>query len=235
MKPAWFPDWSQSICAVIGGGESVRRDEVEALRGHAKVIAVNRSHELAPWADVLYAADRAFWDVFAGVRQFKGLKVTPNHDAAVHFRLREIELVELNAPLEDSLSLKPGTLARGGHSGHQAINLAVQFGSLRIMLLGFDFFGEHWHGRHEFPLRNPKQTKLDEWRRTMDTLAPTLAALGIEVVNCSQISKLTAYPKMTAMEALARWSETLISRQTFCDLREQQTQQEITRTVPQLV
>lgn len=208
MRPEWFPNWSDSICVIIGAGESVVREDIDELRGQTRVIAVNRSHELAPWADALYAADRRFWDVFAGVREFAGLKVTPDLDAARHFHLHLVGLLDLGSPLENSLSEVPGVLARGGHSGHQALNLSVQFGAKRIVLMGLDFIGEHWHGRHPSPLRNSKEATMVKWSERLDALAPMLKSLGVEVINCSQISRLTNYPRMSVREVLAKWSGT---------------------------
>lgn len=208
MKPDWFPDWSGSVCAIVACGPSVTSDDVDRLRGRAKVVVINRSHELAPWAGVLYAADRQFWDAFNGVPAFGGLRVTQDKDAANHFRLKLVSLVEQSSIAANGVSLDPAKLARGGHSGHQALNLAIQFSAKRILLVGFDFEGEHWHGSHVAPLRNARQTSMDRWRQRFDALAPMLDKLEIDVVNCSQHSRLMAYRKLSVEEALQRWSTT---------------------------
>ena len=204
-RPAWFPDWPDDICAIIGSGPSARDGDIGLLRDKAKVVVVNRSWELAPWADVLYAADQRFWDVFLGVPDFHGMKVTAEASAARQFGLHLVSLLPLTSFDVNDLWLEPGILARGGHSGHQAINFAVQFGARKIMLIGFDCCGEHWHGRHPLPLRNPKEETLKKWRMFLDKLKPSLSAIGVDVVNCSQISKLTAYPKMSIAEALEKF------------------------------
>lgn len=98
-----------------------------------------------------------------------------------------------------------GTLGWGGNSGFHALNLAVQFGAKWIALVGYDMRcdrGLHWHGKHIPGLNNPTPQNVERWRRVTDEAAPMLAALGVTVVNCSPISALTAYPKMSLKEAL---------------------------------
>jgi len=98
-----------------------------------------------------------------------------------------------------------GVLGAGGNSGFQAVNLAAQTGAARIALVGFDMTisaGVHWHGRHKPGLNNPGHLVIDGWRRGLDAMAPKLAALGIEVVNCSAQSALKAYRHMSLEEAL---------------------------------
>lgn len=100
---------------------------------------------------------------------------------------------------------RPAEIGDGGNSGFQALNLAAQFGARRICLVGYDMRldrGVHWHGRHRRGLNNPTDRNLVRWRRALDGAAPVLAALGIEVVNCSPVSTLTAYPVMSLDEAL---------------------------------
>lgn len=93
----------------------------------------------------------------------------------------------------------------GGNSGFQAINLAIQFGAKRLLLVGMDFrvdLGIHWHGRHPQTLNNPRPASVDSWRRALEGQAEAIKAMGVEVVNCSPVSTLTAFPKMTLREAL---------------------------------
>lgn len=100
--------------------------------------------------------------------------------------------------------LRSGTVGWGGNSGFHSLNLAVQFGAARIVLVGFDMrvdHGLHWHGRHE-GMNNPTARNVERWRRCMDAAADTIASLGITVINASEISALTRYPKMSLEEAL---------------------------------
>lgn len=99
------------------------------------------------------------------------------------------------------LTEEPGVIgtggAEGGNSGFQAINLAIQFGARRIVLVGFDMrsdLGLHWHGHHGKGLNNPKLRNFIAWRRTLDRAAAQVKGLGIEMLNASPVSALTAYP-----------------------------------------
>jgi hypothetical protein len=90
----------------------------------------------------------------------------------------------------------------GGTSAFQALNLAVQFGASRILLAGVDFVGDHFHGPHPPALRNPSQAQFTKWRMAFDAAAPTLTAWGVEVLNLSPISALTAYPRVNPGDVL---------------------------------
>lgn len=62
--------------------------------------------------------------------------------------------------------------------------------------------GTHWHGRHQPGLTNPTQSSVDKWRAELDAQAPVLQALGVEVINASPISRLTAFRRAPLLEAL---------------------------------
>jgi hypothetical protein len=99
-----------------------------------------------------------------------------------------------------------GVIGWGGNSGFGALNLAVQFGARRIVLVGFDMRldqGIHWHGAHPQGLNNPQSAYVDRWRRVIDEAAPVLNALGIEVLNASPISALRNYRKVDFVSAIA--------------------------------
>lgn len=99
-----------------------------------------------------------------------------------------------------------GVLGAGGNSGFQAVNLAAQTGAGRIALVGFDMHlsaGIHWHGRHPPGMNNPTRQVVDGWRRGLDAAATKLAALGIDVVNCSPHSALQAYRPMSLEDFLS--------------------------------
>lgn len=141
--------------------------------------------------------------------QFAGIKVC--QDANTCARFRDLHTVEVpDGYSTEILTDKPGVLGGGGpNSGFQAINLAVQFGATRIMLVGFDMHtvgGVHWHGAHGDGLVNPHEVCFVKWRRILDAAAARFRSLGVELVNCSPHSALSAYPKMTIEQAMTRWS-----------------------------
>lgn len=108
--------------------------------------------------------------------------------------------------VDQILTAPPGTIGWGGNSGFQALNLAVQWGAARVVLVGYDMtlaHGTHWHGRHGAGLHNPTDRSIARWRAVLDGAAEQLAALGIDVVNTSAISALTRYRRASLEEAVA--------------------------------
>jgi len=201
----WFPKWHGETVAIIGSGPSAKKAGVELLQRRAKVIAINESWQLAPWADVLYGCDGKWWNWRSGVPAFKGLKVSSDPIACDLYK--DIKRICIPNVRSNDLVMEPlGYVGAGGNSGFQGLNLAVQFGGKRILLVGYDMrvdLGEHWHPRHYPPLSNPHPVdNLPRWRSALDKAYGFLSALGIEVINCSNVSALKAYPKMTIEEAL---------------------------------
>lgn len=209
MPPDWWPDWSGQTCVIVASGPSAKDADLAQAMGRAKVIVINSSWQLAPWADVLYGCDFAWWRVNEGVPKFAGLKISQDPKAVRFFP--GVHLVKTTRPGYDSPSIlltqDAGTIGHGGHGGFQAVNLAAQFGPpSKIILVGFDMrtdLGVHWHGKHTGGLNNPNARQVGRWREAFDSIAPSLAGLGILVINASPISALTAYQKMTLQEALA--------------------------------
>lgn len=200
--PSWFPDWSGQRCVIIASGPSAVEQPIYEAEGAVRCIAVNNSWQLAPWSDVLYASDAAWWSEndHAG---FAGLKVSRSAVDGVH----KVSLRGSRGAWHDHMIFdEPGTLGAGGSSGFQALNLAAQFGARDIALIGYDArvdHGLHWHGRHE-RTSNPTEGTAANWAMNLDRAAGALADAGVRVVNCSPASALVAYAKMDLTEWLAR-------------------------------
>lgn len=139
----------------------------------------------------------------AGVPEFEGLKICGDARAARAFpALRQVR-PDMNS--DRVLMQAAGRIGYGGNSGFQALNLALQFGARRVILVGFDMHladGVHWHGRHAANLNNPTAASLARWAALLDRQAPAIAALGVEVLNASPASALTAYRKVPLEDAL---------------------------------
>lgn len=200
-----WPDWSGKPAVVIGTGPSAAI-ELEVARGRATVFAVKSTWRLAAWADALYACDRSWWIANDGVPDFRGLKFSPSPIVcSVYSDVTKVRLKARAAILTDEVgTIGCGLRSGGGHSGFQAINLAVQFGAKRILLVGFDMTlanGAHWTDDYR-GVAPPDANRVESWRVAMDGCAAQFRDLGIEVVNCATASALTAYPKVPLNEAL---------------------------------
>jgi len=194
--------WPESTVVCLAGGPSLTAEDVDACRGRAHVVAVNDAYRLAPWADVLYGSDAAWWRVHQGVPNFQGLKYSiwvsgQRWPAGVH--------VLRNAG-SDGLEADPHALRSGRNSGYAAINLAVHLGARRIVLLGYDLqLGPdgktHWFGDH--PSSLTRSSPYAHFLAKFQTLPAPLQALGIEVVNCSRRTALKVFPMRPLREVLA--------------------------------
>lgn len=208
--PAWWQDWRGECVAIVGAGPSAKSAGVEKLKDRIHVIAINESWRLCPWAEILYACEAEWWLLRAdAVKHFAGIKLMLADPRRTIPGIGTVKIPQQhNMWVNEFLFETPGVIGSGGHSGFQAINLAAQFGATGIALVAFDMCaggGVHWHGKHPSPLRNPDDARFLEWRNTLDAQASKLTARGADVVNCSAISTLTAFPKVTIEQALERW------------------------------
>jgi hypothetical protein len=195
----------------IGTGPSLTKDDVASLQGQAKVIAINDAYAWAPWADVLYAADAAWWQTHKAALAFAGEKYTVVSPAKIADGVKFPGVKRLRHAGYRGLSLQPDRLclglAGGCNSGYQAINLAVLMGASKILLLGYDMQRDanrraHFFGKHPAPLSNSSPYEL--MARAFKDLVEPLKHLGIPIVNCTRETALTAFPRQPLHEALAQ-------------------------------
>lgn len=203
MRPPWYPDWRGETVVVVGSGPTAATVPLCLARGKARFIAVNNSWRLAPWADILYAADFKWWELNDGCPEFGGLKVSIDRRAGEHPDWGILKLQGHRA--DNRIDFGEKGHINGRNSGHNAVNLAVQLGADIILLVGFDMlidYGVHWDGLHPEGMKNPTPEHISSWRRALDGVSDSLMDRGIKVVNCSLVSALKKYPKMTFCEAL---------------------------------
>lgn len=202
-----FPKWPGDIVVVAASGPSQRQEDIDEARGKARLIVINETWRLAPWADALYACDGRWWrargpapEAFGGLR-FQG-HVT-----------REEQQVEPGCihcgvtSGRNAMDFGGRVLAGGGNSGFQALNLAAVTGARRVVLLGYDMAlaegATHWHGDHGHGMSNPSIGFLRNSARILDQQAPVLRRAGVEVLNATRTTALTAFRRVTIKEALA--------------------------------
>lgn len=198
-----WPDWSGETALIVGTGPSAASLPLHLAAGRCKCIAVKSAWKFVDWADVLYGIDQGWWLANRGVPEFRGLKVTPSPTAARVYGLRQTR-----TKLGARLILGPkGTLGcglkdGGGHSGWQAINLAVQLGARRIVLAGFEMHGRRFSAS-ERGVAKIDAGRIERWRREMDNAAGEFEVIGCEVINATPDSALTAYPYQPFEEVFA--------------------------------
>jgi len=155
---------------------------------------------MAPYSDVVYAMDRAFWNEYGeGLQNSHAELWTVSREAARVYGLNHI----VGEP-GGGIPKRPNAIAMGGNSGYQAVALAVHFGAARIVLLGYDMRNDgkrtHWHGNH-VRLGNPIPTKFRDWLAHFELLKCQLPK-GVTVINATPDSALRCFPMMSLREAL---------------------------------
>jgi hypothetical protein len=195
-----FPDWRRwagETVAVLASGPSMTQEDADWCRGQARVITVNSTWRLAPWADVHYSSDPPWWreEIDAMRAKCRGEFWTGDADYAPEGMHR--------CPYDKKvagISARPGVIGWGGNSGFCALGLAFQFGAARIVMLGFDQSGGHWHGDHPEGVRRPANWSL--WRGHFARAALDFKRLGVEVINCSRETTLRCFALKPLREVL---------------------------------
>ena len=204
----WWPDWRGECAAIVACGPSVKRDEVERLKDRIHVVAIKESYDLCPWADVVYGCDAAWWIHRKGLAQFGGVKIAHGQQATSQFK--GIHRVEISMATDSILTEQPMVIGNGGNSGHQALNLAVQFGATDVILIGYDMGADpnhlHWYGRNKWlNANNPMNSNFNRWLRGFEIANKDLSRLGVSVVNASPISKINCFRMASLEETLNEW------------------------------
>jgi hypothetical protein len=193
--------WAGATCVVIASGPSLNAFDCEAVRqwraadpGARKVIVINSSYRLAPWADALYACDEAWWieNLAAAKKSFEGEFWTQSTADVGEVMNRVVSEPRFG------LGRIPGVIHQGGNSGYQAINLAYQWGAHHIVLLGFDMAAsagrKHWHAPHAKHVTT--EHDYAGWNERFWELQADLLEDGVSVVNASRSTALTQFPRV---------------------------------------
>lgn len=195
-------DWPGATAFIIAGGPSVTRADVDRLRGR-HVIAINKSYEVAPWAEYWISHDPGDWhDHVAGLARvgFAGKRVTCQK------QIRAAGVLQLGRVTPPPfLSLKPTHLAMQRTTVTAALNLAFLLGATTIVVLGADMrAADDGRTHHHSPY--PYTPRPGCWDRHMVELqhaGTALAAQGVTVLNASPISRITFWPRVTLDEVLS--------------------------------
>lgn len=184
--------WQGQTVAVLASGPSMSLKLAQSLRRPSLRVAVaNSTFRLAPWADLLVAADADWWRANPDARDFQGLKVCADDS------LLWPEVLSLRHTGKIGFDDDKECIRSGGNTGYQAVHIAAQAGASRILLFGFDMRPGHWHDVD----READEAHYAEWCRRFATLAVALAG-RVEVLNCTPGSALECFQMATIDEAL---------------------------------
>ncbi len=166
------------------------------------LFGCNDAYQIVPCLDVHYACDARWWQIH--YKDLHDYPVThglwtqePQMSRADYPRLRRIA-----GRSGKGLSIAQDLIFFGNNSGYQLINVAFLFGIKRMILCGYNmsvrdgkrhFFGDHPQGLN-------RSGNYTGFVSNFNTIKPN--ALGIEIVNATPASALTAFPKVSLEEAL---------------------------------
>jgi hypothetical protein len=191
---------------VVVAAPGLTEDVAEACCGFPAVV-VNNAWQRLPSADVLFACDSAWWHFHRGVPAFEGEKWSSHGTSNdKHDVWRAYGIHVIGGKHGTEFSTTPGVIHYGSNSGFQAINLAIQFGAPRIVLVGFNMQKvgglSHFHGDHPKGLRNADPVRFLTYFRQAAKKMPA----GVTIINATPDSLLSCFPQMDLVEALA-WRE----------------------------
>lgn len=183
---------------IIASGNSLVREDVDYLRGRARVLAVSDNYRIAPFAEWIYSSCKQWWDV-----HLREVLATTSADLWTRDpAAQEAYGLNLLPHRVDSEGIEEDSCA-GNCSGEHAIHLAYHLGATKIVLLGFDMGATgqgHWFGKHPKPLANGADFKT--MRKSFPRLAADLRDRGVEVLNATRETALDCFPRVTLAEAL---------------------------------
>ena len=211
--PRVFGTPEDVISRVMTGGNPNEYSAYLSPLHDKHVIGVNNTYRIGDWIDVLFFGDCGWYLPHRnGIAKFPKLKVTCC-DRFANKPLEQCEGIKYLAKDRQKtrgISNDPTTVAWNSNSGGAAISLAAHFGVRRIVLLGFDMALDnknvsHWHGSHLPAGQRVKPRRAPPFGRHMKgfpDIAKDAKQRGIEILNCSPISAIVEFPKVTLKEVL---------------------------------
>lgn len=177
-------DWAGKTVFCIAPGPSLTRQDCELIKQtKAPVVAVNNAWEWAKFCDVIYACDPGWWE-------HNIFKININAELWTCFENLAHEY-ELNCH---------GPFLGALNSGLRALQLAVDRGAKRVILIGYDCSvvnGLHFHGPHE-KTPNPDPAKCRKW----NTQFSNMDFGDCEIINCSRYTELSCFKKQNLEDVL---------------------------------
>lgn len=184
-----------STVFIIGGGASLRGFDYSKLDGK-KVIGINqagvyvRNLTAMYWADEDWAA-KNYDTLLAHPCKLRFCGRMSVSDSAMRGEVQALGgatplLITGSRGLDSDINR-----VRGNNSGSQVINLCINAGAKKIVLLGFDMKPNHWH--NDYPMAY-NQSIYDEFLASINSIAE--AKPKAEIINCSMDSSITVFKKV---------------------------------------
>jgi len=224
----WSPEpiFSGQTVVCIASGPSLTAEVCERIRvareqGRCRVIVVNSSCRLAPWADVLFFTDSGWYaDRKELVREWPGLVVSMSRlakreldDPTVNRsgKARILRIVGVGAPpfppRQNGVPKFPplGQVQQGRNSGNTAVALAISMGAAVVPLVGYDCRlvngREHFHQEYVGPRDLGLYDR--EFLHAFDGWNEAALASGVRILNATPDSAIKEFPFVDLDEVLS--------------------------------
>ncbi len=186
-------NWSGRTVAICASGPSLDDGTVASIRRTGMtMIAINDTWRKFTGADVLLAADGAWWKTKGpNADEFRGERICCDKGV-------------------DGTGFLQARISPGGNGAVHAACLAKDRGASRLLLFFVDLNDSeltHWHGPHPHGLRNPSKSDFEHQRKAWGEFERSTP--DMEVINCNLRSGLHRFPKMDPLEALLMYAEPL--------------------------
>jgi len=122
----------------------------------------------------------------------------------MNYEIGPCNTIHLQKRPQPALSENPQAINTVGSSGYAGLNLAYLKRAKKITLLGYDYGllqGRH-HYHNRYPWHKPGTGQWARWAAGYESALPQLKSAGIEVINANPQSAITAFPKLSLIEAL---------------------------------
>lgn len=181
---------------MLASGPSLTQEQIEAARDNpGTVIATNSTIFDAPWADICFGMDHDWWQYNNHRVKQLGCEMLTTCQNATPYGPKLIKKIQGHYMSDKAVC--------GKNSGHIAIELAVLRGATEILLCGIDCKNTdktHYFGDHDKRLNQIKDPST--WIEQFEGLARETKKRGIRAINCSPISAVEGFEKMTIQEAI---------------------------------
>jgi len=223
------PWWDDGPVAIVAGGPSLRGfdwDQLGDLQAKGcHILTVKGSIFDIPWADAGFGLDMPRfeeWRLRLAELPTRVYWAVPVEHAVVTSRPSD-NMVFLKRIAGEAISTDPTMIFSGGTSGFGALQLAILKHAKRIVLFGFDYnpnvTGIHAHNKRNMSFRHNdshyskrRAQNVVNWRNwagSFNAFRPFCERRGIEVINASEHSAITAFPRVShdaAINKLREWT-----------------------------
>ena len=170
--------WVGESVAVLATGPSLTIEDVHLVYTAGFIlVGVNSIWKMVPHVDILYAGDHRYWKAYIDDIEAAGI-VAKRYSRSSR------------AEKEYDAKYVKTKLGKDYNSGELAVEFAIQRGSERVVMLGFDASvqqGLHCHGAHD-KTPNPNPDRARRWLKQFDRIPKHYP--NADVVNCSRRTRI---------------------------------------------